>query len=403
MDNNGTTHICSTASKMIEQFKDSGNPSSSSVWGQKSKKMIEDAQKFLHKWLGTNPTSYEIIWTSGATESNCWILRSIMESVKKTGKLKPHIILSSVEHKSLLTCAESLKDLGLEFSLARPTIRGIVEPDEVKRLIKSNTVLISIMSANNETGAINPVSKIGELAHEHKIPFHTDATQLFSKERMNPGRSNIDAMSVSFHKLHALKGVGALIIRKKFLEGYGLTGMISGSQQGGLRGGTENVCGIASAFGAMKEVFTDRPKKIRHQQELTQLFLNLMGEKFPKIDYEEAMKFGDDAVKTASWTLLGPESKKGRLTNTVLLSILTPEKFCNKKLKDYLCSQYIDVSIGSACNTNDPKASHVLTAIGAPPIVRRGTIRISISDYTTKTEINKLIHALTQGIKKQSK
>lgn len=405
MDNNGTTHLCKTASKMVAEYKDAGNPSATSKWGQKSKKMIEGAQAFLHKWLGTGPGSYEIIWTSGATESNCWMLRSIAEASKRIGKNKPHIIISSIEHKSMLACAESLRAMGVEISHARPTIRGVVEPEEVKRLIKPNTILISIMSANNETGAINPVSKIGKLAHDNKIPFHTDATQLFPKERMAPSRNNIDAMSISFHKLHALKGIGALIIKKKFLQGYGLESMIAGSQQGGLRGGTENVCGIASAFGAMKEIFTDRKKKTKNQQDLIDHFLSSLEKKFPRIDYGEiVLADGWAPLPTdgAKWTLLGPESKKNRLSNTALIAIITPNKFCNKKLKEFLCSQYIDVSIGSACNTSDPKASHVLTAIGSPPIVRRGTLRISISDYTTKTEINKLISSLVQGIKKQS-
>ena len=419
LDNNGSTKACDKSKEaMAKWIQCSGNPSSSSLLAQASQKMIERTIKYIQKHC--NSSGYRVIFTSGASESNSTIIRSIVDSWLLNVGTVPHIITSSIEHQSILTTLTDLLDLKrIELTYVNPNIYGVVNPENVKLAIKPNTCLISIMYANNEIGSINPIKSIGKLAHEHKIPFHTDAVQIFGKEWIDLPYNNIDAMSVSFHKLYGPMGIGLLVISNKLIHGYKLHAQIGGTQQFGMRGGTENVPAIAGAFAAMEHNFHNRGNKNKKLWLLKEFFIQQLSKIFPCIDYKNVITDKTQSYLNLSseilteykhcngicMCILGPtavhlKNTKVALTlpSTILVAFLAKRKLCNGKMKRLLEKNRIIVSIGSACNTSSRNASHVLTAIKAPPIVLRGVLRISIGDDNTINDIKTLIKILPSCI-----
>lgn len=402
LDNNGTTIICPEAANAYKKWLKCYNASSSSVVSKSAKEMMEVAKKYIMKHCGVDSKKYTAVFTSGATESNCFIIRSTVEAYRKIRKIKPHLIISSIEHHSIIECARSIEEAGYaEVSKVEPNMYGCILAEDVEKLIKPNTCLISIMYANNETGAINNIPKIGELAHKYKLPLHTDAVQLFGKYPINLQKSNVDALSASFHKLYGPKGVGLLIINNNLIEGYQLQGQICGSQQGGLRGGTENLPAIASSIECMKANFKNRKAKNAKLLKMRNYIID-------EIDKSGFIKIGDYAsylgdpvldrktlqsekVKQNEIIILGPPIDKPNfyLPNTLLISAVKNigKDFCNVKFKKELDLKGVVISIASACLTGSDKASHVLTAIGAPPIIKRGTLRISMGDFNNENEM----------------
>ena len=267
----------------------------------------------------------------------------------------------------------------------------------IESKIKNNTALISIMHANNELGTINDVKRIGQIAHSRNIPFHTDAVQTFGKYKPNMKKNNIDALSMSFHKLYGPMGVGMIIINNEFIQGYGLCSIISGSQQYSLRGGTENVPGIAGSLAALIDNFKNRKKKNQKLLTLKKHICDTLGGSIPFGEYKT---YFSKPPKRNEFVILGA---KKSLPNTLLLSFAKNigPPFCNSKLKKFLNQNNIIVSIGSACSTRSTKASHVLEAIKAPAVIKRGVIRISLSDKSTKKEINTFCKYLIRGISSQ--
>lgn len=405
LDNNSTTEACEPAVKTHAKWiQCCGNPSGSSKLSLLSKKIIEDTTLYLKKHNKAN--EFDIIFTSGACESNCLIISSIIDSwLLNVGK-KPHIITSQIEHKSsLIKLQELVKLKRVDVSLVMPNSYGIIDPAQVEKLIKANTCLISIMFANNETGTINPVSKIGEIAHKHKIPFHTDAVQVYGKYSLKLDNSNLDAMSCSLHKLNGIMGLGLLFIRKSLVNGFKLIGQISGTQQNGLRGGTENVPAIATIIPTIDYCFHNRENKNASLLKMRTLFIDILSSKFPIIDYKNFYNIDDDKkeINKIKDSLLNDKKNNGKaicilgapgnlvLCNTILLSIIDFEHtFCNVKFKKLLEKNYITISIGSACNTSNTKASHVLDAICAPSIIKKGVMRISFGDKNTMGEVKKV-------------
>jgi cysteine desulfurase len=399
LDNNGTTIICPEAADVYKKWLKCYNASSSSMVSKSAKQMMEASKKYIMKHCGVDSKTYTVVFTSGATESNCFIIRSTVEAYNKIRKIKPHLIISSIEHHSILECAKSVEEAGYaEVSKVEPNMYGCILAEEVEKLIKPNTCLISIMYANNETGAINNIPKIGEIAHKHKLPLHTDAVQIFGKYPINLQKSNIDSLSASFHKLYGPKGIGLLIINNNLIEGYQLQGQICGSQQGGLRGGTENLPAIASAIECMKANFKNRKAKNEKLLKMRNYIIDEIGKSGLIEIGDYASYLGDPVlerktseVKQNELIILGPPKDKPNfyLPNTLLISVVkkTGKDFCNVKFKKDLDEKGVVISIASACLTNSDNASHVLTAIGAPPIIKRGTIRISVGDYNTMEEM----------------
>ena len=408
-DNNATTLICEPAKKVHTEWLSCYNASSDSKISKSARVLLENAKDAVLSQCNVSTATHTVLFTSGATESNCYIIRSCVKAYKKkllenNSELLPHIIISATEHHSSMECVRDLKELGdIEVTYVNPTIFGNILPEDIEKEIKSNTCLITVMFANNEIPIINNIEEIGKIAHKHRIPLHSDCVQIFGKYKIDINKNNIDALSASAHKFYGPKGVGLLIINNKLIEGYNLTAEISGTQQKGLRGGTENIAGIASMIAALKWAFINRKKKNQRLFELRDYFIDCLVKKFSIGDYLKYIKEQENEILEI--VLLGPPNdKKGFiLPNTILLSICKNKgrPFCNVEFKKFLDSKNCIVSIGSSCLTESDKASHVLTAIGAPPVIKRGVIRISFNDYNTYAEIDKFMNILELGIIKQ--
>jgi len=410
-DNNATTLICQPAKKVHTEWLSCYNASSDSKIAKPAKALLEKAQDVILAHCGVSSATHTALFTSGATESNCLIIKSCVKAYKKKliekgSELKPHVIASELEHHSIRECLADLEESGdIEVTLVEPTIYGNVLADDVEKSIRPNTCLITVMFANNEVPVINNIEDIGAIAHKHRIPLHSDCVQIFGKYKIDVKKNNIDALSASAHKFYGPKGVGVLIIDNNLIEGYGLTAEIHGSQQHGLRGGTENIAGIASMMVALKTAFQNRKSKNQRLFKLRDTLLSKLAKVYKIANYSDYLDDSKTDKEDIELISLGPpEDKKGFiLPNTVLLSIAKNrgKPFCNVELKKFLDSKNFVVSIGSACLTKSDKASHVLTAIGAPPVIKRGVIRISFGDNNTIEEINKFVKALQQAIDKQ--
>ena len=411
LDNNGTTKLCKQSHKVMDIWLDSrSNPSANSVIAKRAKEMIECVKKHILKHCDVTK-GYSVIFTSGASESNSFILRSVAEAFKKEKNRIPHIITSSTEHKSIIKCCNELRRLGTaNITYIEPNAYGCIDPTLVKKSITKDTALISIIAANNELGCINNIKSLGDIAHSKNIPFHTDAVQLFGKYKL-PIKGYVDALSMSFHKLYGPMGLGILLLNDELVNGYGLAGQISGPQQGSLRGGTENVPSIAAALACMKSTFKNRNEKNKKMFTLKKRIIDNIKKEIPLGEYKSY--FSNMPIQN-EFIVLGPRSNNSVthpnvLPNTLLLSFAKNTNFgkpnyvhfCNVKLKEGLDKKNIIISIGSACSTDSKKASHVMYAIKAPAVIKNGVIRVSLSDNTTLKEINTFSKELLNLVTKQ--
>jgi len=410
-NNNATTLVAPVAKSEHNKWISCYNPSSDSRVSKPAQQLLEKARDTILSHCGVSTATHTAIFTSGATESNCTIIRSCVKAYKKKlieheSDLRPHVLISAVEHHSIIECVRDLIDVGdIDVTYITPTVFGNVLPSDVEKEIKPNTCLVSIMYANNEIPVINNIREIGKIAHNHGIPFHSDCVQIFGKYKFDMKTNNIDALSASAHKFYGPKGVGILVINNELIEGYGLTAEINGSQQHNLRGGTENIAGIASMMAALKYAFKNRKKKNEKLFKLRTYLLKKLTEKYPMANFVDYVYDSDKKKNDVELVSIGPPDDKKAfiLPNTVLIAVCKNrgKPFCNIELRKYLDSKGCIVSIGSACNTYSEKASHVLTAIGAPSVVKRGVIRISFGDNNTTQEIDKFVNIFDQGIKKQ--
>jgi len=401
LDANATTIMPQQVIDQMILWMNKGNPSADYKTAKLSRNMINNFREYIAvncKFINYNPENtnlndsvYQVIFTSCASESNNTIIRSTVEAYKhRTGK-KPHIILSGIEHKTSLECAKYLLEMHqIELTIIRPDTIGFIHPDDVEKGIRPNTCLISIMSANNETGVIMDISSIGKIAHKHNIIFHTDCVQSFGKFLIDPIKSHVDSFSVSFHKLHGPTGIGALIIKRNLIEKIGLYPLVSGSQNCGMRGGTENVPGIAGAFEATKYTWTNRKQKNIHLTTIKQHLLKRLSSVIPTQLYKDYLH---KPLSYNMFIVFISADSKFYLPNTVLLSVIKPTAplICNGKIKKDLESAGVIVSIGSACNTSSDKASHVLKSMNADTLIKRGTLRLSYQDDITVEQINQFI------------
>ena len=401
LDNNGTTLISPEAEKVYSKWLKCYNPSSDSKISKESREIVDKSRGYIQKLY--NAGNYEVIFTSGATESNCFILRSSVESYKKRMGVKPHVVVSAVEHHSVLECCDMLEKYEYaEVTKVQPNIYGNILPGDVKRSIKSNTCLISIMYANNELGALNNIPEIGKIAHENGIPLHSDCVRMIGKYNLDLEKNNVDAISASFHKFHGPKGIGLLLIKRNFLNGYELDGQINGSQQHGLRGGTENVPAIASGVEALKHSMKTRDTKNKRIRGLRDKLIVKLSKAIKPENYQDYVN--KDPPQGTHLVILGPPVDKPRyyIGNTLLFAVANTEKeVCNVAIKKELDKKGVVVSISSACLTSSPKASHVLDAIMAPPIIKRGVFRISFSDQSRETDVNTFMREFVKILKDQ--
>jgi cysteine desulfurase len=458
LDNNSSVLIHPEAKQVMTSWMSCYNPATSSKYSKDGKVIIDRVKNEIQK---INKCQYEIIFTSGATESNCFILRSVADAYMRKRNQIPHIITSSIEHHSTMECVEQLQQSNkITVSIIEPNIYGEILPENVEKSIRADTALISIMYGQNELGTINNVPEIGNIAHKHKIPMHSDCVQIYGKYRLDLPKHKIDACSVSVHKFGGPKGIGLLIINKDLIQGYGLEAMINGSQQGGLRGGTQDVAAIAATGEALRVTFSNRDAKNKKMRSLVNYMVKELSKLYDLIDYNTILKTTDSASAAADQEpqkevpvsnhgnsikggsasavessstdkkkekdkdkekkkeetlykicILGPPiDYESRLPNTLMISVIKnpifnkkeTKPFCNVLFKQALDKEGMVVSIGSACLTSNMSASHVLKAIKAPQIVLNGALRLSLCDNTTKEDIDtavKIFNKVLQNLK----
>jgi cysteine desulfurase len=345
-------------SSMLPYFSEVfGNPSSLHYFGRQANNAIESARSTVADFIGAKPD--EIIFTSGGTESDNFALKGIAYANSSKGR---HIITSNIEHHAILESCQFLESNGFRVTYLPVQPDGILDPDEVKKAINSETILISVMHANNEVGSIQQIAEIGRIAKENNIYFHTDAVQSLGHIPVNVDELNIDMLSASAHKIYGPKGVGLLYIRKgtkiqPFLNG--------GSQEKKLRASTHNVPGIIG-FGKALELASKNMAKETIQ--LTNLRDKLINGIITNI---ENVKLNGDS--------------KQRLPNNVNFSIKFVE---GEGMVLGLDLEGIAVSSGSACTSGSLESSHVLKAIGRTADLAHGSVRFSFGKFNTMEEVD---------------
>ncbi|MEE9610336.1 MAG: cysteine desulfurase family protein [Desulfatiglandales bacterium] len=368
LDHNATTPIDPAAAKAMLPFmqEEFGNPSSPYFLGIEAKERLEHAREEVALLLGCK--SHEIIFTSGGSESNNAVLKGII-SFRDPQDF--HIITTSVEHPAILNPAVFLMEMGVKVTTLSVDHFGQVDPDEVRRAIKSNTSLISIMRANNETGTLQPMGEISKIAKEHGIPLHTDAAQAVGKMPVDVSEPDVDFLSVAGHKLYGPKGVGALFIR----DGRSITPLIHGAgQEGGKRAGTENIIlsvGLGSACRIARKRLKDDFKK-----------MNTMRDKLQELLFGEL----DGLVLNGH-----PDE---RLPNTLNISVPRIE---GSKILEGVPT--LLASTGAACHDRSVTLSHVLSAMGVSPDVGMGTLRLTVGRSNTSEQIEEAARLIIDRVR----
>ena len=374
LDNAATTQINSEVLAEMMPYFDSvyGNPSSLHSFGREAKAAVEKARAQVAKGIGCEPS--EIYFTSGATEANNWALRGLAYAYSKRGN---HIITSKIEHPSILETCKQLESEGFKVTYLDVDKFGFVRLDQLLHYVDKNTILISIMAANNEIGTIQNIQAIANIAKEKGVLFHTDATQAIGAININTKEMGIDALSISSHKINGPKGVGALYLKKGItIQKF----MFGGEQEKNLRAGTTNTP-LVVGFGKAVELAT--MDIIPNAKKLSMLRNYFVKEVQNKIDQ----------------TFLNGHPIQ-RLPNNASISFGMVE---GESLLFMLDMAGIAVSTGSACASGSLQESHVLKAIGLHSDLAQGTIRFSLSKSTTKAEIDYVVEELEKIIKKLRK
>lgn len=371
---------------IMNKFLNRGNPSSNYKSAKEDQEMMNNFRLYIASLCGIElegPNGFSVIFTSGASESNSTIILSAAMAYKKKRRTTPHIITSSVEHSSILMCCKNAKECGLiELSILEPGRDWLISPEDLKQAIKPNTALVTIMAVNNETGIKNDIGALGAVCHERDIPFHTDVVQLFPKYPVRPGEL-IDAFSISFHKMHGPIGVGALVVRDSLITGYSLGSVIAGTQNYGLRGGTENAPAILAAFGGTRLTYQRRSAKNAAIAKMTSRLIEELSKAVATTYVED---FDEKSVGMESLVLIRPKNEEIIVPGVVLLAVYR-HNFCNKAAIAALEKVGIIVSVGSACHTGDGESSHVIVAHKIPKILQDKVLRISLGDNNRMDEI----------------
>ncbi len=367
LDNAATTRTApEVVEAMLPYFSEMyGNPSSIYSIASKSKEAVTKAREQIANVLGT--AAENIYFTAGGSESDNWALKATFEALKDKGN---HIITTKIEHHAILHTCEYLEKQGARVTYLNVDRDGIVDLEELKAAITPETILISVMFANNEIGTIQPIKEIGAIAKEHGILFHTDAVQAFGQVPIKVDEMGIDMLSSSGHKINGPKGIGFLYIRKgvkikSFIHG--------GAQERKRRAGTENVPGIVG-YGLAAEI-ADKTMKERTAREI-ELRDYMTGRLLNEIPF---CRLNGDAVK--------------RLPNNVNISF---EFIEGESLLIMLDMKGICASSGSACTSGSLDPSHVLLAIGLPHEVAHGSLRLTLSAETTKEDIDTTVEAIKE-------
>ncbi len=367
LDNAATTRTRpEVVEAMIPYFSQYyGNPSSIYEFSTPCKKVIARTREIIAQSIGAKAN--EIYFTAGGTESDNWAIKATAEAYQGKGK---HIITSKIEHHAVLHTCEYLEKRGFEVTYLDVDENGCVKLEQLKKAIRPDTILISIMFANNEIGTIQPIKEIGEIAKSHGILFHTDAVQAYAHVPILVDDYNIDMMSVSGHKFNGPKGIGFLYIRtgiksRSFIHG--------GAQERKRRGGTENVPGIAGMGKAVELAMADRKQREEKERELRDYLIKRVLEEVP-------------------YTRLNGH-RTNRLSNNAnfAFQFIEGESLLIKLDMEGICG-----SSGSACTSGSLDPSHVLLAIGLPHEIAHGSLRLTLSQENTREEMDYVVEKVKE-------
>lgn len=368
LDNAATTKTApEVVDAMIPYFTEHyGNPSSVYSFASGNKEVVSRQREIIAQALGAQAN--EIYFTAGGSESDNWALKATAEAYEKKGK---HIITTKIEHHAILhTCEYLEKQRGFEITYLDVDENGVVKLDELKKAIRPDTILISVMFANNEIGTIQPIREIGEIAQEHKILFHTDAVQAFGQIPIDVDACHIDMLSASGHKLNGPKGIGFLYIRKgvkirSFVHG--------GAQERKRRAGTENVPGIVGMGVAVERAMRTMETRTAKERKLRDYLIERIEAEIPYCRLN-----GD---------------RTNRLPNNVNFSFRFIE---GESLLIMLDMKGICASSGSACTSGSLDPSHVLLAIGLPHEIAHGSLRMTLGEETTREDLDYTVDTLKE-------
>ena len=367
LDNAATTP---TAPEVIEAMlpfyeRRYGNPSALYDLGQKSHDAIEESRKIIAQSIGAQPE--EIYFTAGGSESDNWALKCTAESMVMRGR---HIITTKIEHHAILRTCGYLEQNGYEITYLPVNDKGTVSLEQVRRAIRPDTILISVMMANNEIGTIEPIARIGMLARRYGICFHTDAVQAYGHIPIEVNRMNIDMMSASAHKFNGPKGTGFLYVRKKkrippFIHG--------GGQESGVRAGTENVPGIVGMGKAAAMAMESLKERMEIETRMRDYLIYSVLKQVPKVRLN------------GEWN--------NRLPNNV--------DFCFDELEGGNLLVMLDmdgICASAGCSSGEHEPSHVLTAIGVPPEIARGALRLTLNEKITAEQIDYVTACIKKNV-----
>jgi cysteine desulfurase nifS len=359
MDNAATTQVYPEVFEAMKPYFTEfyGNPSSIYSFAGNSKKAVEDSRKTIADFLGAK--TEEIYFTGGGSESDNWALKATADAYGNKGK---HIITSKIEHHAILHTCEYLEKKGFEVTYLDVDENGFVNPADVEKAIRPDTILISIMTANNEIGTIEPIAEIGKIAKEHGVLFHTDAVQAFGHIPMNVDEMNIDMLSASGHKINGPKGIGIMYIRKGVKIGSFVHG---GAQERQRRAGTHNVPGIVGIGKAVELARDNMKERMEYETKLRDHLISRVMEEIPYA------KLNGDKVK--------------RLPNNVNVCFRFIE---GESMLILLDQNGVCGSSGSACTSGSLDPSHVLLAIGLPHEIAHGSLRLTLSEKNTMEEVD---------------
>ena len=351
---------------LAERF---GNPSSLYAFGQRAKADLEEARAAVAACLNAGPE--ELFFTSGGTEADNWALKGVLEWMALKGKPTGHIITSAIEHHAILHTAQHLEKQGYDVTYLPVDELGRVSPAEVEAAIRPDTLLISIMAANNEIGTIQPVAEIGAIARKHKILFHTDAVQAVGHIPVDVEAWNVDLLSLSAHKFQGPKGVGALYVRRPLRLPPLLHG---GGQEKGRRSGTENVPGVIGMAAALKEAVAQLEAEGARLSALRDRLIDGL----TRLPYTRLTGDPENRLPgTASFVFEGVEGE-------ALLLHLDARGIC--------------ASSGSACSSASLDPSHVLLAIGLPHAIAHGSLRLSLGADNTDADVDAMLAAVPEVV-----
>ena len=371
LDNAATTKVYKEVFEaMVPYFEDYyGNPQSIYTFAQKSSVVVEHARETIANFI--NAKSSEIYFTSGGSESDNWAIKSVAYTLQNKGK---HIITSKIEHHAVLHSMKFLEKQGFEVTYLDVLPNGVVDINQLKAAIRPDTILISIMAANNEIGTIEPIKEIGNIAKEHNILFHTDAVQAFGHIPIDVEEMNIDLLSASGHKIGGPKGIGFMYARRTVkLEPL----IHGGAQERNKRAGTHNVPGIV---GMSKAVEIAAQGMLQNMEKISSLRDYLIEKVLTAIPY---VKLNGD--------------EKLRLPNNANFSFRFIE---GESMLIMLDQAGVCASSGSACTSGSLDPSHVLLAIGLPHEIAHGSLRLTLSEFNTKEEIDYTVEKLISIIER---